>query len=268
MRASGGQPKAGRRACYVRWQTVLGGRPPAECSMVINENRLIAGLPRVERSSLLSICTCVPLDVGVVLSESGDLTRHVYFPTRGFISLVAAVDGVPKFEVGMVGREGMLGVQVALGVSRAPLHALVQGAGSAYRATAADFCRRLEDSPALQAELDRYVCVVMMHLATSAGCARYHDLKSRLARWLLMSQDRAQADAFHLTQEFLAYMLGVRRVGITLAAGDFQRRGLLRYHRGEITVLDRAGLEAAACSCYEADRSAYEGVLTRHPRSN
>jgi CRP-like cAMP-binding protein len=127
--------------------------------------------------------------------------------------------------------------------------------------SAAAFRREQVASLALQRILDRYLYVLMAQLAASAGCLRFHQISPRLARWMLMSQDRAHADSFHITHEFLAYMLGVRRVGITFAAGTLQRAGLIEYRRGEITVLDRHGLEAAACSCYAADRQAYVQLL-------
>jgi CRP-like cAMP-binding protein len=192
-----------------------------------------------------------------VLCERGEVTRYVYFPTEGFISLVAQADQHPGLEVGMVGREGMLGAQLALGVAVSPLRALVQGAGTARRIGRGAFRRELAQSGALKRALDRYLSVLMAQLAGSAGCLRFHRIGPRLARWLLMSQDRAHADRFHVTHEFLAYMLGVRRVGITVAASELQRSGLIAYHRGELTVLDRPGLEAAACSCFESDRRAY-----------
>jgi CRP-like cAMP-binding protein len=225
------------------------------------ENRLIALLPRRDRLSLLAACETVQLDLGTMLCEPGQATRHVYFPTDCFISLVSAIEGEPGLEVGMVGREGMLGAQLALGVSAIPLHALVQGAGTARRIAAAQFRRELAGSKALQLSLNRYVYVLMAQLATSAVCTRFHHVEPRLARWLLMTQDRAHSDSFHLTHEFLAQMLGVRRVGITGAASDLQRHGLICYHRGDITVLDRNGLEAAACSCYTADRRAYDATV-------
>ncbi|WP_280156025.1 Crp/Fnr family transcriptional regulator [Piscinibacter sp. XHJ-5] len=229
--------------------------------MASAENQLIALLPRGERASLLAACETVRLDLGTVLCEPGEATRHVYFPNDGFISLVSKIEGEPGLEVGMVGREGMLGAQLALGVSSIPLHALVQGAGTARRVSAARFGDELSAGKALQSALNRYVYVLMAQLATSAACTRFHKVEPRLARWLLMTQDRAHSDSFHLTHEFLANMLGVRRVGITAAASDLQRHGLIRYRRGDITVVDRAGLEAAACSCYEADRRAYDATL-------
>lgn len=196
-----------------------------------------------------------------VLGEVGIPTRYVYFPTESFISLVTAINGRPVLEVGMIGREGMLGTQLALGVSTAPLHALVQGAGAAWRIGAVEFRRELAHSSALQRGLNRYLYVMLMQLASAASCLRFHQIGPRLARWLLMTQDRAHSSSFRITHEFLAYMLGVRRVGVTTAASVLQRSGLIKYQRGEIQVLNRRGLELAACSCYAADREAYEQML-------
>ena len=229
--------------------------------MASAENHLIELLPLRDRRRLLAICEPIMLVPPEVLCEPGQPTQHVYFPTEGFISLVAMIDGSPGVEVGLVGREGMVGAQLALGVATSPMHALVQGAGAAWRIGAVAFRRELARSPTLQRALSRYVYVLMAQHATSAACLRFHQIGPRLARWLLMSQDRAHTDTFRVTQEFLAYMLGVRRVGITGAAGALQRGGLIEYHRGNFTVLDRAGLEAAACGCYAADRRTYSEVL-------
>ncbi len=229
--------------------------------MAVVENHLIELLPRKDRLRLLAVCEPVPLVLAEVLCEVGQPTRHVYFPTDGFISLVTLVDGEPALEVGMVGREGMLGAQLALGVTISPLHALVQGPGAAWRISAREFRSELAGSDALRRGLNRYLYVLMAQLAAAARCLRFHQIGPRLARRLLMSQDRAHADRFHVTHEFLAHMLGVRRVGITAAAGALQRGGLIQYHRGELTVLDRSGLEAAACSCYVGDRQAYAETL-------
>ncbi len=225
------------------------------------ENHLIELLPRGDRKRLLAACEPVQLALSEVLSEPGKPNRHVYFPTNGFISLVTLVDGSPGVEVGMVGREGMLGAQLALGVMEAPWRALVQGEGTAWRLSAAGFKRQLAQSPALQRGLQQYLYVLMAQQAGSAGCLRFHLIGQRLARWLLMSQDRAHSDSFHVTHEFLAYMLGMRRVGVTAAASAMQKEGLIEYHRGELKVLDRAGLEAVACGCYAADRHTYAQLL-------
>ncbi|MEO7057631.1 MAG: Crp/Fnr family transcriptional regulator [Caldimonas sp.] len=197
-----------------------------------------------------------------VLATPDDPVTHVYFPIESFVSLLTVVSGEVGLEVGMVGREGMLGAQLSLGVTAAPLHALVQGAGSAWRCEAPAFLEELERSAALRREIGLYVYVLMTQLATSAGCARYHEIQPRLARWLLMSQDRARSDTFSMTQEFMGFMLGVRRVGITAAAGALQRAGLIEYERGRLTVLDRSGLEAAACTCFATDRKSYAELLS------
>ena len=227
----------------------------------MSKNHLIQQLPRVDRDRLLAICEPTQLVLSEIVGEPGKPTLHVYFPTKGFISLVTLIPDHPGLEVGMVGHEGMLGAQLALGIDATPLRALVQGGGAAWRIETAPFRRELERSTALQESLHRYVYVLMSQLATSAACLRYHQIGPRLARWLLMTQDRARADTFHVTQEFLAYMLGVRRVGVTAAAGALQDMGLIRYTRGELTVLDREGLEAEACSCYAVDRQTYSDVL-------
>jgi CRP-like cAMP-binding protein len=225
------------------------------------QNHLIELLPRRVRTHFLAVCEEVELPLSEVLCESGIVTRYAYFPTKGYISLITPIDGKPILEVGMVGSEGMLGTQLVLGVAMTPLHALVQGSGTAWRISAAAFRRELVHSTTLQAGLDRYVQVTMMQLASSAACLRFHKIGQRLARWLLMTQDRAQSDSFRVTHEFLAYMLGVRRVGVTTAAVALQRLGLIEYRRGEVTVLDRRGLETSACSCYAADRKAYADVM-------
>jgi CRP-like cAMP-binding protein len=225
------------------------------------ENHLFDLLPGPDAQRLRARATLVNLTLSEVLCEPGQATAHVYFPVGGFVSLVAHLAEHPGLEVGMIGREGMLGLQLALGVNTVPLKALVQGSGSAWRIEAAAFRAELARSAPLRALLDRYLYFRMLQLAASAACLRFHLIGPRLGRWLLMSQDRAHADHFRLTHDFLAYMLGVRRVGITVAAGALQRAGLIAYHRGEITVLNRPGLEHAACSCYATDRLAYADIM-------
>ena len=222
-----------------------------------SSNQLIARLPEAARARLDAIGQVVDLPLSQVLGEAGAPTMHVHFPIDGFVSLLAQVDNEHVIEVGMVGREGMLGIQLALGVTSEPLKSLVQGQGQALRIDAEAFRRELAASPALRTMLDRYVVVLFAQHARAAACLRFHMIEERLARWLLMSQDRALSDVFQLTQEFLAYMLGVRRVGVTVAAGELQRRHLIAYERGEMTIVDRAGLELAACSCYASDRAVY-----------
>jgi CRP-like cAMP-binding protein len=196
-----------------------------------------------------------------ILCEPGDRIRHVYFPTTSFISLTTTVDGSEHMEVELIGNEGMHGSSLVLGVDVAPLQALVQGTGAALRMEAAPFRNELEQSAALQRILQRYVHVVVGQLALLTACTRFHLLEPRLARWLLMTGDRAHSDHFHVTHEFLAFILGMRRVGITKAANLLQQRKLIAYSRGNIRILDRAGLQALSCSCYAADKAIYARTM-------
>jgi CRP-like cAMP-binding protein len=223
----------------------------------VSSNQLLDALPIRERERFIAECIEVDLALGSVLYERGDRIRHVYFPSESFISMLMVVDDRSTLEAGMIGSEGMCGHPLILGGNVAQLRALVQGAGSAWRMNVAAFRRQLESAPALRPLLDRYVYVLLGQLAQTAACTRFHVVEKRLARWLLMTQDRAHADSFDVTQEFLAFMLGVRRVGVTTAAGILQSRKLIRYRRGNMTILNRDHLEAAACACYRSDLETY-----------
>jgi CRP-like cAMP-binding protein len=220
-------------------------------------NRLIGALPQKDRGRILERCEPVDLVFGAVLCEPGEPYQHVYFPLKGFISLVAAVAGHQPLEMGLIGDEGMLGATVVLGVNTVPLQGVVQGSGSALRLTAPQLRRELSLSSALHSTLQRYLFVLMAQLSQSAACTRFHEVDARLARWLLETHDRAHANHFHLTHSFLADMLGVRRSAVTIAAGGLQRKKLIHYTRGQISILDRKGLEAASCECYREVREDY-----------
>ena len=215
-------------------------------------NRLLDDLPRKDRHRTLERCESIALEVGATLCETDQPVRHVYFPLSGFISLVTTVGGHKPLELGLIGNEGMLGVTVVLGVDRAPQRAVVQGAGTALRMSKPQFDRELRESPHLVRLLNRYLYGWLAQLSQNTACNRFHEVEARLARWLLMTHDRALADHFYLTHEFLADMLGVRRSAVTIAAGGLRRRRLIHYARGEIRILDRAGLESTSCECYDA----------------
>jgi CRP-like cAMP-binding protein len=219
------------------------------------ENRLLAAVPREEYQRLLARLEPVSLTFGEVLYEPGETIAHVYFPGISLVSLLTLVDNHLALEVGLVGCEGMVGIPLSLGVGVSPFRALVQGSGLAMRMKSAHFLKELKQSPQLQRALNLYTHTLMAQVSQTAACNRFHMVEERLARWLLMTRDRVQSNDFHLTQEFLSHMLGVRRVGVTKAAGHLQKRQLIEYTRGNITIIDRQGLEAASCSCYWATKA-------------
>jgi CRP-like cAMP-binding protein len=225
---------------------------------IVVSNRLLAALPRRQQQRFQADCDNVALALTETLAEPGERALHVYFPTAGFISLIVKLDNGAQLEIGIVGNEGMLGASIALGIDISPQYAIVQCAGTALRMSAAAFRRHCRQSAELREAVSRYVYVSMSQLAQTAACTHYHLVEARLARWLLMTRDRAGADSFHLTQALLASMLGVRRAGITQAAHALQARGLIRYTRGDITIVDAQGLQTKACECYERSNEIYE----------
>jgi len=214
-------------------------------------NSLLAALPYKDYQRLLPGLEEVTLTFGVTIYDPGAVIRHVYFPSDSLVSLLTLVEGHLALEVGLIGREGMLGVSLALGINISPVRAIVQGTGTALRMKSARFLQEFRHSLALRQQTYRYTYTLMAQITQTAACNRFHVVEARLARWLLMTQDRVKSDEFRLTQEFLAHMLGVRRVGVTKAASALQRRKLISYSRGNIRILDRKKLEAACCPCYE-----------------
>jgi CRP-like cAMP-binding protein len=215
-------------------------------------NRLIEALPDKERDRLLERCESVELRFGTILCEPDAPYESVYFPVAGFVSLMMRMGSHRPLEMALIGNEGMLGVTLALGVDLVPMRAVVQGTGTALRMSAEQFQQQLHNTPCLLRTLHRYLYVLMAQFSRTAACTHFHEIEPRLARLLLTTHDRAHADHFYLTHEYLAAMLGVRRSGVTIAAGTLQQRGLIHYIRGEISVLNRRGLEAASCECYDA----------------
>jgi CRP-like cAMP-binding protein len=224
-------------------------------------NHLITLLARRDRANLLELCQSAELQSSQVLGVAGSAQHYVWFPQAAAISLFAKIDHHPAVEVALVGREGMLGAYLALGMAVMPLLAVVQGAGDSLCITARAFSMELARSASLQKVMFRYLYVQMAQLAAFVPCLGFHQIAPRMARWLLMMQDRMQTDQVVCTHEALAYRLGVRREGITIAALSLQRDGLIDYRRGFITIANRPGLIAIACPCYAADRAIYAQYL-------
>lgn len=226
-------------------------------------NALLAQAPTSECDHMMSHLENVDLALADTLASANEEPSHVYFPTASFISLVKTVDTDNSIEVGLIGREGMTSALAMLDGGTTNTTALVQGGGSALAMDTQTFRSELAACPVLTRVLYRYLQVTFEQLAQNIACNRFHHVEPRLARWLLMTHDRAGADTFEITHQFIAYMLGVRRVGITGAASALQRRALIDYQRGVLTITDRAGLEAAACRCYATDNDTYSRVMSR-----
>ena len=240
-------------------QRVVGPRGRAGAARG-ERNRLLLALPRVEYASLLSGLEPGPFRLGDILYRPGAPILHAYFPQRGVASLIAVSGVRPSVEVATVGYEGMVGMALFHGVDSSPHECVVQIAGAAKRIGRKTFLAQLPDLPKLQRLLHRYSAAMFDDAAQTVICNRRHSHEQRCARWLLMTDDRVQGTEFALTQEFLSYMLAVRRADVSIAAGGLKKDGLIRYSRGVIRVLDRVGLEAAACECYAVTRTSHEHV--------
>jgi CRP-like cAMP-binding protein len=220
-------------------------------------NHLLAGLSGKDFKRLLPQLEPISLTLGEVLYEPGGRIRYAYFPNAGVVSLLTVLGPHKAAEVGMVGREGMVGMSAAVGINVSQLRAVVQGTGSAMRISAAGLRREFATSDSLHRGVFRFNHALMSQVAQTAACNRFHKAEMRLARWLLVTRDRLRSESFRLTHQFLSLMLGVRRVGVTTAAGNLERRNLITYSRGNIRILNPKGLEAAACECYDVVRAIY-----------
>jgi len=225
------------------------------------ENRVLALLPRAERERILGRCERVAAEAKVILFRANASIGHVYFPLSGMASMVLSSRSGATVEVGTVGNEGMVGLPVYFGAKSSPTEGLWQVSGEALRMKAKDFMHELERGGALRSVLQRFSQALVNQISQSVLCTNLHRIDRRLARWLLMTHDRAGTDEFELTQQFVAQMLAVRRPSVTVAAGILQKAGLIRYTRGKLTVIDRGRLEASSCECYEVVKKEFERLL-------
>jgi CRP-like cAMP-binding protein len=229
------------------------------------DNHILDALPEPERERLFPYLKHVPMPLGMVLYESGAALRHIYFPTNSIVSLLYVMQDGASAEIAVVGNEGAIGVSLFMGGESTPSRAIVQSAGFAYRLSRA----RLKAEFGLHGEmlhiLLRYTQSLITQMAQTAVCNRHHTLDQQLCRWLLLSLDRLNGNKLQMTQELIANMLGVRREGVTAAAGKLQKLGVIRYMRGKITVLDRPKLEKLSCECYAVVKRETDRLLPAPP---
>jgi CRP-like cAMP-binding protein len=229
--------------------------------VIPGHNRLLSALSRDLQIRLLPRMEKISLPIRQVLYEADTPIAHVYFPVSGVMSLVISLKGGDSVEVATIGNEGMVGIAVFLGAERSPAKAFCQVAGQALKMRSDSFRRALEEHAELADVVRRYTQGMVNQISQTTACNHVHSVQARMCRWLLMTHDRVGADEFHLTQEFLAQMLGVRRPSVTVAAGLLQKAGLIRYQRGRIRIVDRASLENTACECYETVRQEFDRLL-------
>ena len=246
-------------ACAWRSRTAVQPIPSKSPSPV--QNHLLAVLPKAESERLLAHLEPVPLPLGEALYESGDALNHVYFPTTAIVSLLYVLENGASAEIAVVGNDGIVGIALFMGGETMPNRAVVQSEGQAYRMKGQYLKQEFNRAGVLQHLLLRYTLALLSQMAQTAVCNRHHSVDQQLCRWLLLSHDRLPSDKLTMTQELIANMLGVRREGVTEAAGKLQAAGLITYSRGRITVIDRPGLEARVCECYEVVRREFRRLL-------
>lgn len=230
------------------------------------QNHLLAALPRAEFERLLPHLELVPMPLGKALYEPGGRLSHVYFPTTAIISLLYVLENGASAEIAVVGNEGILGISLFMGGETTPNRAVVQSAGYGYRLKAQLLKDEFNRAGPMLHLLLRYTQALITQMTQTAVCNRHHSVEQQLCRWLLLSLDRLPSDTLVMTQELIANMLGVRREGVTEAAGHLQRAGLISYSRGRIQVLNRSGLERAACECYGVVKREFDRLLSDTPR--
>ena len=225
------------------------------------QNHLLAALSPAEQERLYPTLKLLPMPLGKVLYESGDVLRHVYFPTSSIVSLLYVMEDGASAEISVVGNEGLIGIALFMGGETTPSRAIVQSAGHAYRLPSERLKDEFHRSGGMQLLLLRYTQALITQMAQTAVCNRHHSVDQQLCRWLLLSLDRLSSSELTMTQELIANMLGVRREGVTDAAGKLQKHGVIRYARGRITVLDRAKLEVLCCECYAVVKKETDRLL-------
>ena len=226
-----------------------------------HQNHLLDALPATDYARLAPRLEVIPMELGEVLYEPGVRLRHVYFPTTSIVSLLYVMEDGASAEIAVVGNEGMLGISLFMGGETTPSHAVVQSAGYGVRLKAQLLKDEFARFGPMMHLLLRYTQALITQMAQTAVCNRHHSVDQQLCRWLLLSLDRLSSNELSMTQELIANMLGVRREGVTEAAGKLQDAGLIRYQRGRITVLDRPGLEARACECYQVVKAEFDRLL-------
>jgi len=232
-----------------------------ELSADPRQNRLLAALPEAEWARWLPQMEAVDMPLGKVLYESGSTLSHVYFPTTSIVSLLYVMEDGASAEIAVVGHEGIVGISLFMGGESTPSRAVVQSAGQGFRLNARLMLSEFNRAGPVLHLLLRYTQALITQMSQTAVCNRHHSLDQQLCRWLLLSLDRLDSNDLVMTQELIANMLGVRREGVTEAAGRLQEDGLIRYRRGHITVLDRHQLEARACECYAVVKNEYDRLL-------
>ena len=229
------------------------------------QNHLLAALPAAEFERLAPHLELVPMPLGEAIYESGERLQHVYFPTTSIVSLLYVMEDGASAEIAVVGNEGILGISLFMGGDTTPSRAVVQSAGYGYRLKAQLLKDEFNRAGPVLRLLLRYTQALITQMAQTAVCNRHHTLEQQLCRWLLLSLDRLESDELTMTQELIANMLGVRREGVTEAAGKLQRAGLIRYSRGHIQVTNRAGLERETCECYAVVKKEFDRLLSDIP---